>query len=97
MIVTASTELNVKPEAMADLKAILREILPDTRNYVGCRGVEVYSVQGDESIIVLLSQWDSRDHHARYVEWRKKTGVLDRMGVTFAGPPVVRYFERVNI
>jgi len=97
MSITAFTELNVKPEAVADLKAILKEILPDTRSFDGCRGVEVYSDKENDSIIMLLSQWDSRDHHARYVEWRAETGVLDRMGVTLAGPPVGRYFEQVDI
>ena len=35
-------DMKVKKEAVADLKAGLKEMLPDTRAYDGCQGVDIY-------------------------------------------------------
>ena len=35
-------EMQVKPEAVAELKAGLKGMLPDTRAYDGCQGIDIY-------------------------------------------------------
>ena len=41
MGVVVLLELQVKPEAVNDVKGMLKENLPDTRAYDGCQGLDV--------------------------------------------------------
>ena len=96
MSVLALFELQVRPEAISDMKSYLAEILPDTRAYNGCRGIDVYSNTEDAGDMVLVEHWDSRAHHEKYRAWRDGTGFLDKMGTMLAGPPKLRYLERID-
>jgi quinol monooxygenase YgiN len=54
-------EIQVKPEAIDEMKAFLQRILPDTRAYDGCQGVDIYSNLDDTGNRVFYERWDSRD------------------------------------
>ncbi len=43
MAVLVLVEGSVKSEAMDDMIALMKEILPDTRAYDGCQGVHVHT------------------------------------------------------
>jgi quinol monooxygenase YgiN len=97
MSVLALFELQVKPEDISNMKSYLAEILPDTRSYDGCRKIDVYFNTEDTSNMVVVEHWDSRAHHEKYVAWRTETGFMDRIDPMLAGPPSLRYFERVDV
>jgi quinol monooxygenase YgiN len=42
MSVVVLLELQVKPEEVDNIKAYLKEILPDTRSYEGCQELDIY-------------------------------------------------------
>jgi hypothetical protein len=42
MSVVVLLEIQVKPEALDEMKAFLKKNLPDTRAYDGCQGLDVY-------------------------------------------------------
>lgn len=67
MTVLAKVELPVDPAKVDEMKSFLAKILPDTRKFDGCQGVDVYQGQDDTSRIVLVERWDSRDHHQKYL------------------------------
>ena len=96
MSVLVMLEIQVKPEHVSNMKSFLAEVLPDTRAYDGCQGIDVYSNTEDSGNIVLIEYWDSRAHHEKYLAWRTETGVLDKMGAMLAGPSSIRYFERIG-
>jgi quinol monooxygenase YgiN len=96
MSVTVLLEAPVKPEEVSNMKSYLAEILPDSRKYEGCKGMEVYFNTEDEDNMILLERWDSRQHHEKYLGWRTETGVMDKLGGMLAGPPSIRYFERAD-
>jgi quinol monooxygenase YgiN len=96
MSVTVLLEATVKPEEVSNMKSYLAEILPDSRKYEGCKGMEVYFNTEDEDNMILLERWDSRQHHEKYLGWRTETGVMDKLGGMLAGPPSIRYFERAD-
>ena len=96
MSVLVMLEIQVKPEHVSNMKSFLAEVLPDTRAYDGCQGIDVYSNTEDSGNMVAIEHWDSRAHYEKYLAWRTETGVLDKMGAMLAGPPSIRYFERIG-
>lgn len=75
MPVTVIAEFHAAPGKLDELIATLGTLLPETRAYDGCRGLESWLDQ-ERSTIVLTEQWDSFDHYDRYLAWRVETGVL---------------------
>jgi quinol monooxygenase YgiN len=90
-------ELHAKPGAANEVKALLKELLPDTRAYAGCQGIDIYSNSDDENNLVFYERWDSRAHYDKYLAWRTETGVVNQLGAKLAAPPSIRYFERVDV
>jgi quinol monooxygenase YgiN len=96
MSVVVLLELQVKPEAVNEVKANFKKLLPETRAYAGCLGLDVYGNMDDSGNIVLYERWESRDHYQKYLAWRTETGVLNALGANLTGPPKIRYYERVD-
>ena len=97
MGVVVLLELQVKPEAVNDVKGMLKENLPDTRGYDGCQGLEVYDNMDETGNLVIYSRWASRPQHEKYLAWRTETGTRDKMGTLMKAPPRLRYFEDVDV
>lgn len=96
MSVMVMLDLPVKPEAVEDMKASMKALLPDTRAYDGCQHVSLYNNTEDGGNFVLYEIWDSRAHQERYIAWRTETGVMAQLAAILTGPPVIRYFELVD-
>jgi quinol monooxygenase YgiN len=96
MSIVVLLEIQVKPEAVDEMKAFLKRVLPDTRAYDGCQGVDLYGNLDDAGNLVVYERWDSRQHYETYLAWRGETGVADQLGAMLAAPPSIRYFERVD-
>lgn len=88
---------HVKPEKIADVKALLAEALPDTRAFDGCQGIDVYFNTEDATNMVFVVLWDSKAHFEKYSAWRTETGFGEKFGPMLAGPPNVRFFERADL
>jgi quinol monooxygenase YgiN len=86
----------VKTEDIPKMKSYMAEILPGTRKYDGCQGVELYFNMDDQSSMILVEYWNSRAHHEKYVGWRTETGVMSKIGSMLSGPPRIRYFEKAD-
>lgn len=95
MSITVLVEWHVKPDEIATAKMLLQETFASTLNYEGCQRYAVYENQDSPGNIVLLTEWNSWDEYAQYMEWRKATGILSQFGKTFASPPNIRYFEAI--
>ena len=96
MSVLVLNEAQVKPDVVSDMKSFMAEILPDTRAYDGCQGVDVYFNTEDTGSVVMVEHWESRAHYEKYMAWRTETGVMDKIGAMLARPPSIRYFERID-
>ncbi len=97
MSVVVLLEIQVKPEAVNEVKAFLKHVLPDTRAYAGCQGIDIYGNADDAGNLVFYERWDSRAHYQKYLAWRTETGVLDQLGAKLAAPPKIRYYEHVDV
>jgi len=71
-------------------------MLPETREYDGCQGIDAFGNLEDGSNLVLHERWDSREHHEKYLAWRTETGGMEKLGSAFSALPSIRYFERVD-
>jgi quinol monooxygenase YgiN len=97
MSVMVLVEMKVKPEAVNEVKGLLKQMLPDTRAYAGCKGIDIYDNVDDTGDLVFYERWDSRDHYQRYLAWRTETGALDKLGEKLTGAPKIRYYDRVDV
>ena len=97
MSVVVLLEIKVKPEAVNEVKAFLKQVLPDTRAYAGCQGIDIYGNADDAGNMVFYERWDSRAHYQKYLAWRTETGVLDQLGAKLTAPPKIRYYEHVGV
>jgi quinol monooxygenase YgiN len=97
MSVIVLVEMQVKPEAVNELKALLKQTLPDTRAYAGCQGIDIYGNVDDTGNLVFYERWETRDHYQRYVAWRMESGSLDKLTSKLTGPPKIRYYDRLDV
>ena len=70
----------------------MKSALVDTRNYAGCQKVETFIDQESQNIL-LVEQWESREHQQAYMGWRVETGFMDAVGPLLDGAPVARVFD----
>ena len=97
MSVNVILEVQSKPENIQELTSTLQHILPDTRSYDGCAGVQVIKNQDNDLNLLIFETWKSRQHYEVYLAWRTETGALEALGALLSQPPSIRYFDAVDI
>ena len=89
-------EARIQPEKISEMKSSMEQILPETRSYDGCQGIDALFNVDEPGSMVLVEQWESRSHHDKYLQWRTETGVMAKLASMLVGAPSMRYFESVN-
>lgn len=74
MSITFLLEWHIKPEAVDEVKQRIKELIESTRAFDGCEGVQVLQDADDPTTILMYQHWASREHQARYREYRYETG-----------------------
>lgn len=97
MSVTVLFEVQSKPENVDELKSTFKNILPDTRSYDGCQGVNVVGNQEDPCNVILIQTWASRQHYEKYLAWRTETGAVKKLGPMLSKPPSIRYYDNIDV
>ena len=97
MSITVLLDLKAQSGSMDTLKQLFVEILPDTRKFEGCEGLEVLINQDDGENLILVERWQSRQQYEKYFAWRQESGLLDRLGPLLAAPPGLRYLDDTGI
>lgn len=97
MSIKVFLEVNAKPESIEVLKQTLEAILPDTRAYDGCLGVEVKGNQDDALNLILVESWETRAKYETYLAWRSETGAIDALVAMLSAPPSIRYFDNLTL
>ncbi len=65
----------IKPlNAIEEVRAYFKDVLTDTRNFDGNIEVFMYEDQDNPGIVRLISKWESREHYAKYREFRASLG-----------------------
>ena len=97
MSITVLLDLTAKQGSMEDLKKVFVDILPDTRKYEGCEGLDVKINNDEPDNLVIVERWQSRPHYEKYFAWRQETGLIDRLGPLLGAPPNIRYLDDTGI
>ena len=97
MAVTVTLAFPVKPERAEEFKSLLKQLLPDTRVYDGCKSVDVNQDQDDPGLIYLVEDWRSKAHQQRHQAWRDETGIAETVGPFLASEPGFNYFDKQDI
>ena len=97
MSILVTLAFKVKQENAGDLKNWLRGELHHTRGFDGCGGITIHSNQDDPTDIVFVENWDSRQHHEKYLSWRTERGDMEKLMGWVAGEPTMRYFDNVGV
>lgn len=85
--------LRARPGSVARLAAWLTDNLPDTRGFEGCVSVQALQAPEDTNHLVVIGQWQSRDHWERYIRWREDRGDLAIVAALVDGEPSFTCFE----
>jgi quinol monooxygenase YgiN len=90
-------EFHVKDDCIEKARTWLKRILPDTRAFDGCISIAVVQNQDDQTGLVVLEQWVTRQHYERYLQWRTETGVLDELIAMLSGEPKFRFLDYFGV
>jgi len=72
-------EAKLKEETVEEAKQFFIENLPDTRNFDGCEGINMYIDEDDSTKMFLVERWASKEHYEKYHHWRQENGSLDQI------------------
>ena len=97
MSVHVILELTAASNKVDELKALFKEILPDTRRYKGFISIDLFTNQDNPDEIVAIEVWESREAYQTYFNWRAETGLFDQLGPMVAGEPKVRFLDNTGI
>ena len=79
MSVTVITDLAIKPEEVEWVISTLLSILPNTRKAEGCLGAELQQNQDDSNNLLIVQEFETREHYRAYMDASKSQGDPDGM------------------
>ncbi len=95
MAITVIIEFFLQPDRAADVLEGMKQMLPETRVYEGCRSVDVLRDDADPAHVVLIERWEQKADQQRYMTWRQETGAMDGVVAVSSAPPKVTFFEEL--
>lgn len=90
-------EFKAKKDSIEGIRSFLREILPDTRGYEGCVGLNITQNQDDPTAFAVVEQWDTRKKYEAYLQWRVDSGVMNKLAEMMDGEPSIRFFNYFGV
>lgn len=96
MSVIVLVDLDVKEESVEELKKYFKEILPDTRSFEGCQGVQLYESKESPTKLTIHAKWTSEEAQKKYMSWRMDTGALDKLIPMLSQPPNLEFYNIVD-
>ena len=97
MSVLVLLEFSAKPEHVSDITTFMKDGLHHTRGFEGCNGITVHKNQDDSNNMVIVEDWDSRQHYEKYLAWRIERGDIEKMVGWIAGEPSIRYYDNLGV
>jgi len=96
MSVIVFVNLDVKEESIDELKKYFKEILPETRTFEGCQGVQLYESKETPTKLTIHAKWVSEEAQKKYMTWRMKTGALEKLTPMLSEPPKMQFYGIVD-
>jgi len=96
MSVRVTLNCQIKPDQFQSLLPFLEDNLPNVRGFKGNMQVSVlFDEQNNE--MLLDEEWLTADSHKTYLHLIQENGVLEKLGSFLRAPPVIKYFDKVEV
>jgi len=96
MSIKVTLNCNVQEDQFDALLPFLKDNMARVRGFPGCRGVSVF-VDRENNELLLDEMWVNADHHQQYIEFISANGVMGNLASFLQGPPVIKYFDDVDV
>ena len=93
MTVKVIFELKLKYGKTSELIQMVREALPATRQYDGCKHVDLCLGLDDTTQVILTQEWGSKEKHLAYIQFRTEDGSLDKIRALVTEEPKMSYLD----
>ena len=97
MTVKVIFELKLQDGKTSELVQMVREALPVTRQYDGCKHVDLCLGLDDTTQVILTQEWESKEKHLAYIQFRTEDGSLDKIRTIVKEEPKISYFDIQNV
>lgn len=99
MSVTVIANLAIKPEEVEWVISTLLSVLPNTRKAEGCLGAELKRNQDDPNNLLIVQEFETRDHYLAYMNSLRGEGEPDperaRYIASFERPAEIRFYDHL--
>lgn len=93
MTVKVIFELKLQDGKTSELVQMVREALPATRQYDGCKHVDLCLGLDDTTQVILTQEWESKEKHLAYIQFRTEDGSLDKIRAIVTEEPKMSYYD----
>ena len=93
MSVIVLVNLSIKEESLEKFKTFFKEIIPDTRSYEGCQGIQLYQNKESPTKFTIHAKWDSEEAQKKYMAWRMETGSFDKLQPMLSEPFSIQFYD----
>ena len=97
MSVKVILSVTTKADATQSFLDELKRMLPETRQFKGCLGLNVFQHQDNPAQVTLIEEWESKEDYEAYFAYRGEAGDLDIIMPMFEGEPSISYLDLVKI
>ncbi len=74
MSTLAIAEFWIHPEKLDEFLGVMKAVLPDTRSFEGCEGLETFTNQDEPGHVILVEKWTDRSAHENYFRGVSRAG-----------------------
>ena len=93
MSVIVLVNLTIKEGFLIEFKNFIKGILPDTRSFEGCQGIQLYQNKEFPTKFTIHAKWDSVDSQKKYMAWRMEIGSFDKLQPMLSGDFDMQFYE----
>jgi len=96
MTVRVTLNCQVKSDQFQVLLPFLEDNLPNVRGFKGNMQVRVLFDEKNNEML-LDEEWLTVESHQEYLNFISENGVLEELSSFLSAPPIIKYFEKVEI
>lgn len=97
MSVTVLLELRIKPESVAEARAVFTRELVKTRAHQGCAALDVWVDEDDEAHWIIYEVWETVADDEAYRAFRAGEGKIEDLPPLLAEPPVKTRYTTIDV
>lgn len=96
MSITVMLKSTVIEKNIEKLRSLLKQYLPQTREYKGFIDIKIHKDEYSEDI-VFYSKWEKKEDYESYLNWRFETGVMEKLSEVFESEPVIKFYNTLDV